>query len=594
MAQPAEYNRRKDFTDQDGDDTDHSALNQEFDAAAQSINGIRLNLALIQKDDGALANQSVGSDQLRPGVFDAYQGELNQKVQEAKDASTQSTLSATASAESAESAAISEENAARSESNAAASAGSAASAAQYAFNGIYFGPHGDDPALDPNGNPPTDGDFYYNTVAKTWRAYDAETGRWVAPILSGQFKRQIYEATTDYAPGVTDELTLPGDPQTVRNIFVHFDGIFQQANTFTLDGLLLKFDAPIPFGVQQVEIAYIEAVTIVVTDALMSFATRAEAASALADAVDGQAYEIRADESAAGVLTRGVVMSGVLVDQPIALDPGIVVGLTEWQGNPTGVQSINGGQLSGMRNKIINGNFGVNQRSVSGTVTLAAGAYGHDRWKAGASGCTYTYATTQNVTTITITSGSLVQVIEGLNLQSGTHVLSWQGTAQGRVDGGAYGASGGVTGTAVGGTNQTIEFNTGTVSLVQYEPGTVATPFEFRAYGIELALCKRYYEYLSNGQAYAGFTQVAGLNYQRTSFVKFEVTKRAAPSCRIIDYWTGATVTTLRVGGGSSGADASIAGIVLSGLDGLVGICQSAAPSASAIIYNRFIADAEL
>ena len=150
------------------------------------------------------------------------------------------------------------------------------------------------------------------------------------------------------------------------------------------------------------------------------------------------------------------------------------------------------GQLDGMRNKIINGNFGVNQRGVPGTVTLAAGAYGHDRWKAGASGCTYTYATTQNVTTITITSGSLVQVIEGLNLQSGTHVLSWQGTAQGRVDGGAYGESGGLTGTAVGGTNQTIEFNAGTVRLVQYEPGTVATPFDHRPYGEELELCRRY------------------------------------------------------------------------------------------------------
>lgn len=196
--------------------------------------------------------------------------------------------------------------------------------------------------------------------------------------------------------------------------------------------------------------------------------------------------------------------------------------------------NINGGQLAGNLNKIINGNFGINQRNVSGTVTLAAGAYGHDRWKAGASGCTYTFATVQNVTTITISAGSLMQVIEGNNLQSGTHVLSWTGTAQGRVDSGSYGTSGAVAGTAVGGTNQTIEFNTGTVSKVQYETGTVATPFEHRPYGAELALCQRYYqtgygiETIFSGSVTSGSVYYVG--------VRFHSKMRASPS---------ATVTTL-------------------------------------------------
>jgi hypothetical protein len=155
----------------------------------------------------------------------------------------------------------------------------------------------------------------------------------------------------------------------------------------------------------------------------------------------------------------------------------------------------------GHRNKIINNNFAVNQRVVTGTVTLAAGVYGHDRWKAGAGGCTYTFATAANVTTLTISAGTLMQVIEGANLLSGTHVLSWTGTALARVDSGSYGASG-LTGTAVGGTNQTIEFATGTVSKVQYEPGSVATPFEHRSYGVELDLCKRYHRpiHLFGGQ----------------------------------------------------------------------------------------------
>ena len=144
------------------------------------------------------------------------------------------------------------------------------------------------------------------------------------------------------------------------------------------------------------------------------------------------------------------------------------------------------------RNAIINGNFAVNQRGVSGTVTLAAGDYGHDRWKAGASGCTYTFATVENVTTLTITAGSLVQVIEGINLFTGTYILSWTGTAQGKIGAGSFGASG-ITESATGGTNLSIEFNTGTVAQVQLEPGSVATPFERRTVGTELALCQRYY-----------------------------------------------------------------------------------------------------
>jgi hypothetical protein len=186
------------------------------------------------------------------------------------------------------------------------------------------------------------------------------------------------------------------------------------------------------------------------------------------------------------------------------------------------VSTINGGAI-GAKNTIINGNFGINQRGVSGTVTLSAGAYGHDRWKAGASGCTYTFATSNNVTTITITAGSLMQVIEGINLQSGTYTLSWAGTAQGRVDAGSYGGSG-LTGTAVGGTNQTVEFGTGTVSLVQYEAGSVATPFEHRQYGQELALCMRYYE---TGNAAAGSR--SGDNIA-VMYSYFAATKRTTPT----------------------------------------------------------------
>jgi hypothetical protein len=201
------------------------------------------------------------------------------------------------------------------------------------------------------------------------------------------------------------------------------------------------------------------------------------------------------------------------------------------------VSTINGGP-TGAKNAIINGNFGINQRGVSGTVTLSAGVYGHDRWKAGSSGCTYTFATSDNVTTIDISAGSLIQVIEGINLESGTYTLSWTGTAQGKIGAGSYGNSG-ITGTATGGTNLDIEFDTGTVSLVQFEPGTVVTPFERRQFGTELALCMRYFQKTfsqntapadnQSGQVESGlFAYDTGDG--QGQFTRFVVTMRASPT----------------------------------------------------------------
>lgn len=163
----------------------------------------------------------------------------------------------------------------------------------------------------------------------------------------------------------------------------------------------------------------------------------------------------------------------------------------------------------GFRNRLVNGNFAINQRGVSGTVTLAAGAYGHDRFKAGAGGCTYTFAASLNGMVLTITAGTLQQVIEGANLEGGTFKLSWFGTATGRVDAGAYGASG-VVGTAVAGTNQTVEFGAGTLARVQYEIGSVVSIFEQRSIAAELLMCQRYFQQypslIISGYATAGVT----------------------------------------------------------------------------------------
>ena len=178
-------------------------------------------------------------------------------------------------------------------------------------------------------------------------------------------------------------------------------------------------------------------------------------------------------------------------------------------------------------NLLINPSFNINQRGVSGSVVLASGVYGHDRWKGGASGGNYTFATSENITTLTIAAGkSIIQVVEGKNLQSGTVCLTWTGTAQGKIGAGSFGASG-ITGAAVGGANLNIEFGEGTLSNVQLNYGEVALPFVPRSYADELRLCQRYY-FLTGAVAAYRIASYSADVFQAA--VPIPVTMRADPT----------------------------------------------------------------
>ncbi len=133
MPQPPQYERTIDFTERDGDDTDHPGLNQELDAAAQSINALRDNLALIQRDDGRLQNGIVGAEQLAPDAFEAVRADLNTAVTEAEQ-SAQSALTSALTAQGAvasaqQSATLAEQARASSQLNAQLAAQSAQQAA---------------------------------------------------------------------------------------------------------------------------------------------------------------------------------------------------------------------------------------------------------------------------------------------------------------------------------------------------------------------------------------------------------------------------------------------------------------------------------
>lgn len=188
-------------------------------------------------------------------------------------------------------------------------------------------------------------------------------------------------------------------------------------------------------------------------------------------------------------------------------------------------------QLNSAGNIIINGNFAINQRNVSGTVVLAAGQYGHDRWKAGSSGCTYTFSSAGGVVTLNITAGSLVQVIGTGFQRAGTYVLSWSGTAQGRIGAGSYSASG-VTASVTATSNLEIEFNTGTLSLVQFEVGSSPTPFKQKLFSEELLNCQRFYQV--GTVEFCGYVVAGAAYYVR---VPLKVTMRAAPTVSLISIY---------------------------------------------------------
>ena len=257
------------------------------------------------------------------------------------------------------------------------------------------------------------------------------------------------------------------------------------------------------------------------------------------------------------------------------------------------VSSINGGQLAGMRNRIINGNFDIWQRGTA-FASGVAGQYGPDRWQvfreANAAGATFsrptyggnfeagsTYALrlqrdVGNASTATIIAATSFETIDVYKLRGKTVTLSFWALAGANFSGGTFSASI-FTGTGVDGNLYTgfttavpvayvsgsgtaitkysctatiggatigqlgilIGYTpTGTagasdyveVTGVQLEVGSVATPFEQRPYGTELALCQRYYQVHS---LYAPVAAYNGVNTFTLNTYSFP-TMRLSPS----------------------------------------------------------------
>ena len=230
-----------------------------------------------------------------------------------------------------------------------------------------------------------------------------------------------------------------------------------------------------------------------------------------------------------GVSALDSGLSAVSYASLSAVNPSLpaTVSFTTVSGNLTNCTGFPG------KNALINGGFTLNQRAYVSGATLASTAYGHDRWKAGSGGGDYSFTQLNSDTTITIASGkTLIQVVEDKNVQGTSYVLSWTGTAQARyavnsaTPTGSYAASPILITGQTAGTTMSVEFNAGTLGKAQLEVGAVASTFEIRSFGTELALCQRYY-YAGPILSY-GYPSPSSGGYAAWQRSDYKVTMRAA------------------------------------------------------------------
>ena len=278
--------------------------------------------------------------------------------------------------------------------------------------------------------------------------------------------------------------------------------------------------------------------------------------------------------------------------------------------------SQNGGQLAGLRNRIINGDMRIDQRYAGASVTPTVPGWSVDRWAVGLS-VTSKYSIQQNAGAVTPPTGFskylgctslsayavlagdyffISQTIEGNNLvdlawgtasaktvtlsfwvrssltgtfggsarnypgvrsypfnyvinsantweqktitipgdttgtwvtdATGGPIISWS-IGAGTTYSGTAGAWVGSNLVSTTGATSVVGTNTATfyITGVQFEVGSVATPFEQRPYGMELSLCQRYAFNVVG--CFAGYTN--GTTAVDTA-IQFPVTMRAAPT----------------------------------------------------------------
>jgi hypothetical protein len=251
--------------------------------------------------------------------------------------------------------------------------------------------------------------------------------------------------------------------------------------------------------------------------------------------VAGAEYSLRVVQDATGgwTPTWDAVFAGDIPVVPSAAGEEIVY---RWYCTGTELVCLGATITRSFHNLLINGSFGINQRGFAGGA-LTAGDYGHDRWKAGDFGATYTV--TDGV--LSLTAGSIVQVVEAPRL-AGKTVTLFAAVSSGTVTGSVAGVSGTLPLTVTVPTAATGDINvelSGAASLtdVALIKGNAPTEYPCRQIAEELALCQRYYWRSQFGSAtIRGISAVAGA-YKSVANISLPVTMRAVPSLSVEGPW---------------------------------------------------------
>ena len=285
--------------------------------------------------------------------------------------------------------------------------------------------------------------------------------------------------------------------------------------------------------------------------------------------------------------------------------------------------------ISGRKNIFINGAFDVSQRGYSSATAVSNDDYTLDRWKMRIDGASATVqqtavtpwtGKTTNAIKVVATSTAngyhnIRQIVEDYKIVSGQTVTlsawvrgsgnplffrhwgvtnigsgkaltsSWQKYTETynvpALSNTTDGNSGSFT-MALGNYNGNVSITSGDyyeVALFQVELGSVATDFEQRSYGEELALCQRYYE-IASGGSYGAFPTTS--NYRVS--VPYKVTKRASPTIAVLASSENCCSSVTAMGGHE---DATAGGRVQ-------GTNVFVTSSASKYFYAKFSAESEL
>ncbi|MBA0348413.1 hypothetical protein D7Y52_06005 [Stenotrophomonas maltophilia] len=210
----------------------------------------------------------------------------------------------------------------------------------------------------------------------------------------------------------------------------------------------------------------------------------------------------------------------------------------------------------GGANMLINCGLPINQRGFAGGA-LAAGAYGYDRWKAGAGGCSVTINATTGV--FTHAGGPLQQVVETPHMAWGQPLTVSVEDPSGPVAVSVGGTTGsipagtgrvGVTLTPSGSGDMVLQLTAAgvTYSRPKLERGNVATAFVPLQPQAELALCQRYYEKSYAVGVAPGTATRSGCHVSSAltgyllsaPLVRFAVTKRTGPAVTLFNTQNGA------------------------------------------------------